>query len=266
MLSVATIFFYSVSWILILRFVQTRSTSLRPKSLIILAIGVVFHGIVTYQAIVTQEAYQLGITKVLSLFFWVINIIVLISALRKPLHSLFLFLLPLSIISVITETLFHETTKQASHITPELLAHILLSVLAYSLLAIASLQALFLAYQTKLLRQKHPGGVIGLLPPLQTMEKLLFELIWAGEILLTFSILTGAIFIDNIFAQHLSHKTVFSILSWIIYAVLLAGHYRAGWRGPAAIRWTLVGFTALMLAYFGSKLVLEVILGAPSPT
>lgn len=264
MFSAATILLYAVSWVLILRFVQTRNQNLLPKSLMVLAVGVTCHGIATYQTIFVDDAYQLGIAKILSLFFFVINTIVLFSALKKPLHNLFLFILPLAQVAIVTGELFQGITKQTNELTPELLGHILLSVLAYSLLTIASVQALLLAYQTKLLRQKHPGGVIGLLPPLQTMEKLLFELIWAGEILLTFSIITGILFINDIFVQQLSHKTVFSILSWLIYAILLAGHYRAGWRGPSAIRWTLVGFAALMLAYFGSKLVLEVILGAPS--
>jgi ABC-type uncharacterized transport system permease subunit len=92
------------------------------------------------------------------------------------------------------------------------------------------------------------------------MEALLFELIWAGEILLTLSILSGFIFLDNIFAQHLVHKTVFSMAAWLVYGFLLFGKYKMGWRGNIAVRWTLAGFLFLMLAYFGSKLVLEIIL------
>ena len=141
-----------------------------------------------------------------------------------------------------------------------IITHILLSVLAHSLLAIATLQALLLSYQYKKLKTRHPKGLIGILPPLQTMETLMFELVWAGFALLTLSILSGLIYLDNIFAQHLAHKTVFSILAWFIYATLLWGRHSIGWRGIIAIRWVLVGFAALMLAYFGSKIVLEVIL------
>ena len=92
------------------------------------------------------------------------------------------------------------------------------------------------------------------------MEALLFELLWVGEVLLTLSIMSGFIFLENIFAQHLVHKTVFSIAAWFVYAFLLMGKYKLGWRGNTAIRWTLAGFVFLMLAYFGSKLVLEIIL------
>ena len=101
---------------------------------------------------------------------------------------------------------------------------------------------------------------MGIMPPLQTMEALLFDIVWAGFLFLTLSIITGAIFIEDMLAQKLSHKTVFSILSWLIYAVLLTGHQIQGWRGASAVRWVLGGFAALMLAYFGSKLVIEVIL------
>ena len=90
----------------------------------------------------------------------------------------------------------------------------------------------------------------------------MFELVWAGFILLSLSIATGFIFIDDFMAQKLSHKTFFSIASWVIYAVLLWGRTALGWRGMQAVKWTLGGFSALMLAYFGSKLVLEVILKA----
>ena len=92
------------------------------------------------------------------------------------------------------------------------------------------------------------------------MESMLFELIWIGMLLLSASILSGAIFIDDIFAQHLVHKTALSIAAWLIFATLLWGHHQLGWRSQTAVRWTLGGFVALMLSYFGSKLVLEIIL------
>jgi ABC-type uncharacterized transport system permease subunit len=81
-----------------------------------------------------------------------------------------------------------------------------------------------------------------------------------GIVFLTVSLTSGFIFIENLFAQHLVHKTVLSILAWIIFTGLLIGRSRYGWRGQTAIQWTLIGFILLLLAYFGSKLVLELIL------
>jgi ABC-type uncharacterized transport system permease subunit len=139
--------------------------------------------------------------------------------------------------------------------------HILLSILAYSLLVIAALQAVLLAVQDHQLRNRHPGGLIRALPPLQTMETLLIQLIATGFVLLSLALLTGLFFLEDIFAQHLVHKTVLSLIAWGVFATLLWGHWRFGWRGRVAIRWTLGGFLFLMLAYFGSKLVLELLLG-----
>ncbi len=99
------------------------------------------------------------------------------------------------------------------------------------------------------------------MPPLQTMESLLFEIIWVGILLLSGVIITGFLFTDDFFGQSLSHKTVLSISSWVVFGILLWGRHFAGWRGATAIRWTVVGFIFLILAYFGSKFVLELILG-----
>ncbi|MEQ1638294.1 MAG: cytochrome c biogenesis protein CcsA, partial [Methylococcales bacterium] len=95
---------------------------------------------------------------------------------------------------------------------------------------------------------------------LQTMESLLFQMIGTGMVFLSVSLISGFIFIENLFAQHLVHKTVLSILAWIIFTGLLFGRLRYGWRGKTAVKWTLSGFILLLLAYFGSKLVLELIL------
>ena len=92
------------------------------------------------------------------------------------------------------------------------------------------------------------------------MEAMLFELLWIGLGLLSIAIASGALFIDDIFAQSLVHKTVLTIAAWLLFATLLWGHYRLGWRSKTAVRLTLAGFALLMLAFFGSKLVLELIL------
>ncbi len=232
-----------------------------PRWVIPLIIGALtLHAVGSYLHLMAPLGLNLGFFKVGALIFWVINLIVLLSGLKKPMHSLFIFLFPLSALALAMATFSGESTVQTS-VSGEIVVHILLSILAYSLLIIATLQAVLLAYQDYQLRHKHPTGPIRLLPPLQTMESLFFDMLWAGEILLTLSIVTGFLFLDNMFAQHLAHKTFLSLLAWVIYAILLVGHWRLGWRGYTAIRWALGGFIALMLAYFGSKFVLEILLG-----
>jgi ABC-type uncharacterized transport system permease subunit len=231
----------------------------RKTLLLLTSCALLLHGIGIFGIAATHGGIQLGFFSVSSLLFWVINLTVLLSSLRKALHNLFILLTPLAALAI-AASLAGSTLETHMVLNYQLASHVVPSILAYSLLTIATLQALFLAYQNHQLKHKHTTGTIRLLPPLQTMETLLFELLWAGEILLTLALLSGMWFVDDFFAQHLAHKTVFSIAAWVIYALLLWGRYQLGWRGYTAIRWTLGGFASLMLAYFGSKLVLEIIL------
>jgi len=140
-------------------------------------------------------------------------------------------------------------------------AHVVLSLLAFSLLAIAAFQAALLAIQDHYLRLRRPGGFVRALPPLETMERLLFRIIALGFIFLTAALLLGWVALEDLFAQHLVHKTALSLVAWAVFGILLWGRWYFGWRGRTAVRWTTGGLTVLLLAYFGSKLVLELILG-----
>ena len=138
--------------------------------------------------------------------------------------------------------------------------HALLALLAYATLAVAALLALMLWFQERALRRRHLGGALRLLPPLTQTETLLFRSLGVGFSLLTLTLLSGVLFVEDLFAQDLGHKTVLSILSWIVLAVLLFGRWRWGWRGPRAVKLTLVAMALLLLAFFGSKFVYELVL------
>jgi len=186
--------------------------------------------------------------------------ILLLAALSRPVDKLGVIIFPLNAALIAIKLAVPEQAHALKVLSWQMDLHILASMLAYSFLNIAALQALLLALQDWHLRSHHAKGVIRSLPPLQTMEKLLFQLIAAGFALLSLSLLSGFLFVENLFAQHLVHKTVLSILAWLVFGTLLVGRVRQGWRGQTAIRWTLGGFASLMLAYFGSKIVLEWIL------
>lgn len=234
---------------------QTNPTALFA----FLLVGLALHGAATYQAIDPGNALSLDILSVGTLIFWVINTLVLLSGLNKPLHNLYIFLFPLSAAALLGAVLTPQQPSQEVLDTP-LIVHILLSVVAYSLFTIATLQAVLLAYQNHQLKIRKPNGAIRLLPPLQTMETLLFEVLWIGQIGLTLSIATGIIFIEDFLGQQLAHKTFFSVVAWVVFAILLWGRHQLGWRGNTALRWTLCGFCALMLAYFGSKFIIDYII------
>ena len=195
--------------------------------------------------------------SVSSLAGLIIVAILLLAALSRPVDKLGVIIFPINAALIAMKLAVPEQAHTLKVLSWQMDVHILVSMLAYSFLNIAALQALLLALQDWHLRSRHAKGVIRSLPPLQTMEKLLFQLIGAGFALLSLSLLTGFLFVENLFAQHLVHKTVLSILAWLVFGTLLTGRIRQGWRGQTAIRWTLGGFSALMLAYFGSKMVLE---------
>ena len=208
----------------------------------------------------TAQGINLGFFNALSLISSIIVLVLLLSAFRQRVEVLCIPFLALAALSIGLAHAF-----PTAHILNiggpwQLQAHILISLLAYSILSIAMGQALLLAYQDYRLRRHRPGGLLRALPALQDMESLLFQLIGLGFVLLTVSLLTGTLFIEDMFARHLAHKTILSIVAWLLFLVLLWGRYRRGWRGKVAIRWTLAAFLTLMLAYLGSKLVLELLL------
>ncbi|WP_426417205.1 cytochrome C assembly family protein [Aestuariirhabdus sp. LZHN29] len=213
-----------------------------------------------YFTLHTPQGINLSFFNVGSLISWSIILVVLVSSLKKPVESLFAGLIPVAALCVLLATI--STTPEAilKNTQAPTIIHILLSITAYSLLTIATVQALLLSYQEHRIKSKHPKGLGRIFPPLQTMDLLLFEFIWAGMLLLTLSLATGLIYIQDFFAQHLVHKTVLSIFAWLVYAVLLWGRHQWGWRGYTAARWTLTGFLLLMLSYFGSKFVLDLLL------
>lgn len=253
---------YSIAWVILLRAVSRRQTVAPATFSVLLAVGLIAHGVGLYQQIILPEGYHFAFFKIFSLFFWTANFLILVSSLRKPLHNLFLITLPISVAALLS-TLYAEAQVSSSflQLDARTAIHILLSILAYSTMIVATVQTLLLAFQNYQLRHRHPTGLVRLLPPLQTMEHLLFELLWVGEALLTLVIITGVFQVESVTGQHLHHKIVFTALAWLIYAILLWGRHYLGWRGNSAIRWSLSGFASLVLAYLGSKFVLELVLG-----
>ena len=260
----AILLYLSASFLLAFRLMRPErsGTAMRTGGLVLGFAAVCLHGAALYPALVTAHGLNLGFFNAASLVGCLTALLLLASSLRQPLENLGIALLPMAALTIALMFAYpsQHLLDEIGHWQLDL--HILLSILAYSLLVIAALQAVLLAVQDHQLRNRHPGGLIRALPPLQTMESLLFQLIATGFILLSLALLTGLFFLEDIFAQHLVHKTVLSLIAWAVFAILLWGHWRFGWRGRTAIRWTLGGFLFLMLAYFGSKLVLELLLGA----
>lgn len=205
-------------------------------------------------------ALDLGLFRVATLVTLTMVVLIFASSFNRPLDNLFVVLFPAAALSLTLALVFDTHYLPPESLGAGFATHVLLAVLAYAVLSVAACQSLLVGWQEGQLRNRQRLALIASLPPLQTMEHLLFELLWTGLILLTMAIGSGFLFLEDMFAQRVAHHTVLSIASWLVFAILLAGRWRLGWRGRTAIRWTLTGFTMLMLAYFGSKLVIEVIL------
>lgn len=201
-----------------------------------------------------------ALLEVGSFISWIITLLLIFSSFRKPVDNLFIGLLPMSAVILLAASFSHQQVP-LQNVEQGLAWHILLSILAYSVFVIASVQAILLILQNRSLKQHHMRGLVRSLPPLQTMDNLLFEMIWLGILLLSAAFVVGFPYIEDLQAQHLLHKVVFASLGWSVFALLLVGRYRFGWRGVMASRWTLTGMAFLILSYFGSKFVLEVLLG-----
>jgi ABC-type uncharacterized transport system permease subunit len=142
-----------------------------------------------------------------------------------------------------------------------LAVHVVLAMGSAGMFAVAAVLVAMLAAQDAALRAGRAGGWLATLPPVESLERALFSVIGIGTGALTVAILAGLLFVTDLFAQHLVHKTVLALIAWAIFAWLLAGRWRFGWRGRKAARYTIAGFVVLAVAYFGSKFVLEILLG-----
>ena len=234
--------------------------SLRWHSAMI-AIGLALHGWLLYRSLFTT-GFNLGFANALSAIFWLTVLIYWLTDLKHHLHSLQAFVLPPAAFFVLLQKLMPESHLLPYADQPLFKAHLVIAMLAYSLFTFAALHAMLMAVAERNLHQKPSLLKLPDFPPLMTMETLLFRVITMGFILLTLTLVSGILFSEELFNQPLkfNHKNLFTILSWLVFGSLLLGRYKYGWRGRTAIRWTLSGFVLLVLAYVGSKFVLEILL------
>ncbi len=228
--------------------------SLVPPTLIL-------HATAAYATINLVEGINLGLASTASLTALIVLAMVAATGIVRPVHSLFVPLFPLSALILLTSLFTRQSQPALVGMGDALAWHVLVSIIAYSMLTMAALQSILVGIAERNIRTKSRILMLRILPPLETMEHLLFVMLWAGFAGLTIAIASGFIYLDDMFAQQVVHHTVLSSASWLCYVTLLVGRGIFGWRGTAAVRWTLTAFALLLLGYFGSKFVLEVLLG-----
>lgn len=238
---------------------RKRSMALGPLALLTVP-ALALHTLVSYLQVDTEAGLYLGFFTVASLITLLMVLFLLLAALRLPVQNLLMMVLPLAALALLASTVGETGFEARERLAPTLVIHILFSIFAYSVLFMAACQSVLLAFQEHALRAKSSIGVLRLLPPLESMEALLFSLLWTGIVALTAAIATGFIFLEDMFAQHVVHHTLLAMASWTLYAVLLTGRHFFGWRSRTATYWTLIAFSLLVLGYFGSKFVMEILL------
>ena len=221
------------------------------------------HAAILSRSIFADDGLHLGFGNAISAILWLTVLIYWIANFFYRLEGLQALVLPLAALAVVLSAVAPPDRALANSNFVAFKMHLVIAMLAYSLLTIASLHVVLMALLEKKLHDGSVTQVLQKLPPLLTMEALLFRIIWAGFILLTLTLGSGILFSEELFgkAAPFNHKTVFGVASWLIFGALLVGRHVYGWRGRVAVRWTLAGFLALVLAYIGSKFVLEVVLG-----
>jgi ABC-type uncharacterized transport system permease subunit len=226
-----------------------------------LLVPLALHGWLLYEGTFSREL-RFGFAQALSVMMFLGIALYWIESLFYSLEGMQPLLLPLAALAVPLPAMFPGLASSGAHAqTLEFRLHLALAMVAYSLFVIALLHAALMAVVERRLHQKN-AGFFGNLPPLLTLEQLLFRVIGAAFFFLTLTLLTGIAFSEELFGRALQfdHKTVFAVLSWLTFGLLLAGRRLYGWRGRTALRWTLTGFLMLLFAYVGSRFVLEVVL------
>lgn len=226
----------------------------------IAAVGILVHGMALLEErrLAPQAALSLGDTA--AIVGLVIAVTATLLAFRPRMRGMAALLLG---IAALLEAAFSEGARQFSIGRPgwELSFHVAVATTAFAFLTIGAALAIAQVVVDRRLRSRKPLGWLRILTPVESLESGCFQSILAGFSLLTLALVSGAFFIENLFAQHLVHKVVLAIVAWFVFGELLLGRWRFGWRGRKAMNWTIAGYGLLGLSYFGSKFVLEHFLG-----
>ena len=228
-----------------------------------IAVALVVHAAGLYDALFAEAGMRFSFSFALSLMMWLAVLIYWLESFMARMEGMQPMVLPLAAACTILPVVFPQVHLVANASATGFKLHFLAAMLAYSFLTLSALHAIFMGFTESALHKRSLRHSLSSLPPLLTMEKLLFRMLLLGFILLTLTVGSGVFFSEELFGKPLTldHKTLFAFASWGIFATLLVGRHAWGWRGKRALRWTLAGFALLILAYVGSRFVAEVILG-----
>ncbi|HSV46300.1 MAG TPA: cytochrome c biogenesis protein CcsA [Ramlibacter sp.] len=210
------------------------------------------------------ESPRFGFAPALSVTAWLVLTVYAVERQVFPQLQARWALAGLGAAAVLLALLFPGTPLTHSS-SPWLPLHWALGIASYGLFAAAVVHAWLMRRAERHIRQADDDAGPGL--PLLTLERLTFRFAGAGFVLLSATLLAGLLFGESIHGGsgwRWDHKTIFSVAAWLAFALLLTGRARFGWRGRKAVRVLYTGSLLLLLAYVGSRFVLEVVLGRPA--
>ncbi len=263
-LLIGVIALYAVSTAMLLRYIKSYEPGQPNQNAIKRAFGVGIlatglHLVYAYFFSFSNHALDFSLSSMAVLISGLLCFIYVLGGLSLPIRRLGVMMFPLTIICLLFAQVWGKESIFLNNMSVAASAHIIVSILAYCLLAIASVQAILYVYQEKQIKSHATPAMLMALPPLQTMEVLLFRLVLSGFVLLTLTLLSGAMFSKEIFDKpfEFNHHTILALIGWCVFAILLIKRAVQGLRGSQAVYWTIGGFLIIQLGYFGTKIVSE---------
>jgi ABC-type uncharacterized transport system permease subunit len=259
----AVLLYSSAGAVLFRRLTSTRGEKSGRTSILWISLAaVLIHALILYATLSLEDQWSMGMTNAFSLIACAVAAIFTLLAFLRPVENLGVAVMPAAALAVLGAWIWPAESQVLVTPSRQFTLHLVLSVMAYAFLTLAVVQAILLSTQERRLRHREPGRVFKALPPIQTMETVLFMFTGIGFVLLTLTLISGAIYTRSLtgVAFAFNHHTVLTFLAWSTFGILLSGHFFFGWRGRQAVHWTIGGFVILVLAYFGTKYVVEFVL------
>ncbi|BBP45322.1 cytochrome c assembly protein [Thiosulfatimonas sediminis] len=240
-----------------IRFVDQLKPNFQRKRILTLAAVAALLHLVSLSQTLWQGYFVFNFANALSMIALLGSLILLYLNRKMACETLGIFIFPFAAFTTILPIGFNEHIQMPLEIG----SHVLISIAAYSILGIATAQAILYSLQEKRFRKRQLSNLMRALPPLQQMESLMLKLVMIGFVLLSFALISGIFFVEDLFAQHLIHKTFFAFLSWFVYGWFIIGHYRSGWRGQTAVRFIIWAYALLILSFIGTEVILYLLYG-----
>ncbi|NVJ61767.1 MAG: cytochrome c biogenesis protein CcsA [Gammaproteobacteria bacterium] len=259
-LTISGIFTVCLYFITFLSSILTLRSGRQQGGLNLFALSAIAaHAFYLYLIIDGRGPHSLSLFNMLSLTNWLALLVLMVNSLRQNITLILAIISAFAATSTMLGMMYPTGGPNHLQIGPVSLTHIIAAITGTGFLLLAAVQALLVLIADAKLRS-HPTHVPSYFPPLQSLERFQFQLLALGFFAMTLAMILAVFWLKDAWTSQPLHKSILSSMAWVVFATLLIGHQWKGWRGAIAAKWTLGGFVLLAIGYFGSKLVVELIL------